>query len=113
MVNVKTPEDCLTKKDIRDEIDRLDEELVRLFAVRQGFVRRMSELKQHPDEAFDAERIESMIEIIRKRAEELGLEADQADMVWRTLIDWNIAFERRVIAARLERNSQAASITPD
>ncbi|MET1414045.1 chorismate mutase [Roseibium sp. HPY-6] len=105
MVNVKTPVDCLTKEDVRDEIDRLDEKLVRLFAERQGFVRRMSELKQHPDEAFDAERIEKMIAVIRKRAEELGLEADQVDLVWRTLIDWNIAFEQRVIAHRLEKSA--------
>jgi hypothetical protein len=33
----------------------------------------------------------------------LGLEADQAEQVWRVLIDWNVAYEKRTIAARLEK----------
>ena len=72
-----------------------------LFAELQTYVRQMAQIKQHPDEAFDAERIETMIERLRGRAEDLGLEAGQAEAVWRVLIDWNVDYERRTIAARL------------
>ncbi|WP_428641700.1 chorismate mutase [Roseibium sp.] len=102
MSEVKQPADCVRKADIRTAIDALDEELLQIFARRQLYVRRMAEIKQHPDEAFDHERIETMVSAIRLRAEELGLEGDQAEQVWRTLIDWNVAFEKRTIAARLE-----------
>ena len=111
--NVKTPADCVNKQDIRTAIDILDEELIRIFAKRQGYVRRMSEIKQHPDEAFDAERIENMVAAIRKRAEGLGLEAEQAERVWRTLIDWNVAWEKQVIAARLENNADTPGEAAD
>ncbi|MEM8701441.1 MAG: chorismate mutase [Pseudomonadota bacterium] len=110
---MKTPYECLTKQDIRTEIDRLDSELVRLFAERQTYVRRMAELKRHPDEAFDAARIESMVSAIRQRAGDLELNADQAELVWRTLIDWNIAFEKKAIADRLCKDATGPGITPD
>ena len=102
MTLVKQPADCVSKTDIRTAIDALDEELLQLFARRQGYVRRMAELKRHPDEAFDHQRIETMVAALKDRAEELGLEGAQAEAVWRTLIDWNVAFEKRTIAARLE-----------
>jgi len=101
MDHVKTPPDCRTKSDIRREIDRLDEAILQLFAERQGYVRRMAELKQHPSEAFDADRIETMLEALRKRSADLGFEPDQAEKIWRAVIDWNVAFEERTIAARL------------
>lgn len=101
MTCVKQPADCVDKCDIRTAIDALDEELLQLFARRQGYVRRMAQLKQHPDEAFDHDRIESMVAALKARAESLGLEGEQAESVWRALIDWNVAYERRTIAARL------------
>ncbi|WP_306140938.1 chorismate mutase [Roseibium sp. MMSF_3412] len=110
---MKTPDECLTKQDIRIEIDRLDGELVRLFAERQTYVRRMADLKQHPDEAFDGTRIESMISAIRDRAGDLALDPEQAELVWRTLIDWNIAFEKKVISERLRGDVVGSDTTPD
>ncbi len=110
---MKTPDECLTKQDIRTEIDRLDGELVQLFAERQSYVRRMAEIKRHPDEAFDAARIESMISAIRDRAGVLSLDPDQAELVWRTLIDWNIAFEKRVIADRLHNEAAIQDTAAD
>ena len=104
---MKSPEDCVDKQDVRTAIDALDEQLIRIFARRQDYVRRMAELKQHPDEAFDSARIEAIIAAIRQRAEDLGLEAAQADLVWRTLIGWNVEWEKRVIAARAEKNRAA------
>ncbi|QDG79067.1 chorismate mutase [Labrenzia sp. PHM005] len=102
MTDLKAPADCQTKVDIRTSIDALDQELLKIFAQRQGYVRRMAQLKQHPDEAFDHDRIETMVAAIKQRAEDLGLEGDQVEQVWRTLIDWNVAYEKRTIAARLE-----------
>ncbi|WP_150524443.1 chorismate mutase [Roseibium sediminis] len=107
--DLKPPSECSTRQDIRTSIDLIDEELLRLFVVRQGYIRRMAELKTHPDQAFDAERIETMVHRLTVRAEELGLEGEQVDKVWRTLIDWNVAYEERTIAARLEANQKNAS----
>ena len=97
----KPASDCHSKADIRAAIDALDEDLLKIFAHRQTYVRRMAQLKQSPEEAFDHDRIETMVAALKARAEELGLEGAQAEAVWRSLIDWNVAYERRTIAARL------------
>lgn len=105
--DLKQPSDCHSKQDIREAIDCIDEQLLQLFVRRQGYVRRMAELKTHPDQAFDAERIEAMVQHLKKRAETLGLEGDQVETVWRALIDWNVAFEKKTIAKRLMTINEA------
>ena len=100
MISQKTPEQCQTKEDVRAEIDRIDQTLLKLFAERHGYVTRMAEIKSDPHEAYDRNRIEGMIAILRDRAAALDLDEDQAELIWRTLIDWNINYEKGIIIAR-------------
>jgi len=97
---IKTPAQCETKQDVRAEIDRLDQQLINLFAKRHEYVIQMAAIKTDPHEAFDPERIEAVIDKVRARALEKQLDEDQAELIWRTLIDWNVNFEKGVIAAR-------------
>lgn len=98
--HIKKPAECQTKEDVRAEIDRIDQELINLFAERHGYVIRMAAIKTDPHEAYDKARIEAVIEKVRTRALEKNLDEDQAELLWRTLIDWNVNFEKGVIAAR-------------
>ena len=100
MTAPKTPEACETKDDVRAEIDRVDNALLALFAERHRYVTRMAEIKTDPHEARDPTRIESVIAKVRDRSLALDLDEDQAELVWRTLIDWNINYEKGIIAAR-------------
>ncbi len=97
---LKSPADCETKEDVRAEIDRIDQALITLFAERHRYVTRMAQIKTDPHEAFDPVRIEAVIKKVRGRADNLQLDEDQAELIWRTLIDWNINFEKGIIAAR-------------
>ena len=96
----KTPAECQSKEDVRVEIDRIDQALLSLLAERHGYVTRMAEIKTDPHEAYDPARIEAIIAKQRKRAEELELDEDQAELIWRTLINWNVNYEKGIIAAR-------------
>ena len=96
----KAPADCNTKEDVRAEIDRIDQALLTLLAERHRYVTRMAEIKTDPHEAYDPARIEVVISKQRKRAEELELDEDQAELIWRTLINWNVNYEKGIIAAR-------------
>jgi isochorismate pyruvate lyase len=96
----KLPAQCETKEDVRFEIDRIDRALLTLFAERHGYVTRMAEIKTDPHEAFDAVRIEAIITKVRALSLDLDLDEDQAELIWRTLIDWNINYEKGIIAAR-------------
>ena len=100
MTTSKAPEDCQTKDDVRLEIDRLDQALLALFAERHRYVTRMAQIKTDPHEARDPARIEAVIAKVRDRSLALDLDEDQAELVWRTLIDWTINYEKGIIAAR-------------
>lgn len=99
----KLPAECQTKEDVRAEIDRIDQALLTLFAERHRYVTRMAQIKTDPHEALDPARIEAVIKKQRARAEELALDEDQAELIWRTLIGWNVNYEKGIIVAR--RNS--------
>jgi isochorismate pyruvate lyase len=94
------PADCDTKDDVRAEIDRIDQALLALFAERHRYVTRMAQIKTDPHEAYDPVRIEAVIERLRQRAAELELDEDQAELIWRSLINWNINYEKGIIVAR-------------
>jgi isochorismate pyruvate lyase len=96
----KPPAECQTKEDVRAEIDRIDQGLLTLLAERHQYVTRMAQIKTDPHEAYDPKRIESLIERVRVRAEALDLDEDQAELIWRTLINWNVNYEKGIIVAR-------------
>ena len=100
MTAAKLPADCESKDDVRVEIDRIDQALIALLAERHRYVTRMAEIKTDPHEAFDPVRIEAVINKVRTRSVDLELDEDQAELIWRTLIDWNINYEKGIIAAR-------------
>jgi isochorismate pyruvate lyase len=100
VTKVKSPDQCTGLDEVRRELDRLDGQLVALFAERHQYVQRVAALKDNASEAFDPTRIEEVIARVRKRAMAHGGDADQAEMVWRGLIDWNINYEKGIIAAR-------------
>ncbi len=97
---IRPPAECATKEDVRVEIDRIDQALLALFAERHRYVTRMAQIKTDPHEAYDPARIESIIGRLRTRAEALHLDEDQAELIWRTLINWNVNYEKGIIAAR-------------
>lgn len=100
MTAVKLPAECTTKEDVRAEIDRIDMQLITYLAERHAYVTKMAEIKTDPHEARDPVRIEAIIAKVRTRAEALDLDEDQAEMIFRSLIDWNINYEKGIITAR-------------
>ncbi len=103
MTAINPPAACETKDDVRAEIDRIDKALIELFAERHSYVTRMAEIKTDPHEANDPVRIEAVIARVRDRAAGLNLDEDQAELIWRTLIGWNINYEKGIIIARTRK----------
>ena len=95
---MKSPADCATMADIRSEIDRLDEELVRLFAARAAYIDRAGELKARLGlPARITPRVEEVVANVRRHALAQGLPPELVEKLWRRLIDWSIAREESVL----------------
>ena len=91
---MKRPEDCTTMADIRAEIDRLDEELVALFAQRTAYIDRAAAIKEQVGlPARIEDRVEQVVANVRRHAVAHGLPPDKLEKLWRKLIDWSIERE--------------------
>ena len=91
---MKRPEDCTTMAQIRAEIDRLDEELVALFAQRTAYIDRAAAIKETVGlPARIEDRVEQVVSNVRRHAVAHGLPPDKLEKLWRKLIDWSIERE--------------------
>ena len=86
--------------EVRAAIDRIDDELVGLLARRLNAIRCAAALKRNAEDALVEWRIEQVAERVRRRALDVGFDADAAERIWRAMMQECVAFERRAIAAR-------------
>ncbi|MEL6687747.1 MAG: chorismate mutase [Pseudomonadota bacterium] len=89
----KAPEQCQTMVEVREGVDALDRELVRLLVIRQGYMDAAARIKPNRAAVYDAERIEDVVSKVLAEAEIQGLSAEIAEPVWRKLIERCIAHE--------------------
>ena len=97
--------------DVRRLIDELDEELVALLAKRQRQIERAARIK--PALGLPAnvpERVDEVLAHVLGAARREGLSVEVAMTLWRTLIDWSIRYEERLMGARaLKGDSQGSA----
>lgn len=104
---MKRPEACETMTDIRAEIDRVDRQLVALFAERTAYIDRAAAIKgplQMP--ARIPSRVEEVVRNVRAEAAVHGLPPDLIEKLWRRLIDWSIAREEGVLGPEWDEKGQ-------
>ena len=98
MTELTKPGDCNSMDELRHQIDKLDVKIIELLANRSKFIDRATELKKSNGmPARIPERIESVVSNARNAAEELDLDGDLVEKIWRILIDWSIQREAEII----------------
>ena len=98
MTELTKSADCNSMDELRHQIDKLDVKIIELLANRSEFIDRATELKKSNGmPARIPERIESVVSNARNAAEELDLDADLVEKIWRILIDWSIQREAEII----------------
>jgi isochorismate pyruvate lyase len=81
--------------DIRGEIDRLDDQIIKLLALRQGQVARAATYKHDEDGVRAPDRRSQMMKRLRTRAVEEGVDPDIVVKIWNAMIDAFIELEMR------------------
>ncbi|WP_170354923.1 chorismate mutase [Ruegeria lacuscaerulensis] len=100
MPTLTPPQDCHSMQELRVQIDKLDRQLIEMLVMRAGYIDRASQLK--PAEGLPAripDRVEEVVQRVRASSDDLGMDPDLAERLWRILIDWSIAREERVLGA--------------
>lgn len=80
-------------EDVRAGVDELDRELVRLLAIRQGYMEAAARIKPRAEDVRVPWRIEDVVEKVLASAAREGLSPRIAEPVWRLLIECCIAHE--------------------
>ena len=83
-------------EDVREGVDELDRELVKLLAVRQGYMEAAARIKPTFDDVRVPWRVEDVVTKVLQSAEKEGLSGRIAEPVWRELIECCIAHEAKI-----------------
>ena len=98
MTELTKPDDCKSMEELRHQIDKWDIKIVELLARRSQFIARATDLKSiNGMPARIPDRIESVVSNAREAAQELDLDSDLVEKIWRILIEWSIKREAEII----------------
>ena len=84
---------CRTMAEVREGVDALDRELVRLLLRRQGYMDAAARIKSDRNRVRDEARIGDVLAKVKAEARRVGLSEAIAEAVWRSLIEASIAYE--------------------
>ncbi len=90
--------DCSNIEEIREQIDLIDNKIIEAIALRFEFVKEVVKYKKPNADSIKAlDRYNLVIAKRREWAQEKGLDADVIEKVYKTLIDYFIAQEMKII----------------
>jgi len=78
---------CTTLDEAREKIDKVDEEIVKLIAKRNDYIKEIAHFKTSVDEIKADDRIEDVISRVREQAISLGLSPNLINELYVKMID--------------------------
>jgi len=78
---------CNSLKEVRDEIDLLDDKLVELLSQRSHLIRQAAKFKNSVDEVKANERIDFIMQRIRSRAIKLNINPNMISELFKVMIN--------------------------
>jgi len=96
---------CTTHEDVRNNIDRLDQQIVTLLAERGRYVSQAARFKKDTDGVKAPQRVEQVIAKVRELSETVGANPEVTEQVYRAMIAAFI--EQELAEHRALANSQA------
>lgn len=85
--------ECKNIGDIRENIDKIDREVVKLLSKRSYFVKEAAKFKKNAEDVEAPKRVEEVIKKVRCLAEEYGMQPDIVENIYRTMIKNFIDYE--------------------
>lgn len=86
----------LTMSDIRKDIDRIDESLIKLLAERQRWVEKAIKVKKRDGlPARDPARIVQVVDHVRVLARAHKVDPALVETLWTEMVEWFVAYEER------------------
>lgn len=84
---------CKNLEEVRKEIDKIDEEIVKLIAKRSKYVKQAAKFKESIEEIKSEERISDVLNHVRHLAATLGISPNLVADIFKILIDKMVEME--------------------
>ena len=84
---------CNSLEEVRENIDRIDNEIIKLIAERRNYVMQASAFKKDENGVKDTGRVEKVIAKVRAKAQEYGANPDMVEVLYREMIARFITME--------------------
>ena len=94
---MKNPEDCASIEEIRDAIDEIDYQIMKLFCERYDFVKEIVKFKTDEASVIAENRQNEVIAQRRFWAVEFGLNPDLFEKIYWTLMRFNVQKELEIL----------------
>ena len=95
-----SPSECTSKEEIRNQIDFLDKEIIRLFGIRFQYVSEIVKFKTDAESVVAQDRKNEVIKQRGEWAAEQGLDKATFQQIFQFLIDHNIGKELEILGER-------------
>ena len=84
---------CSSLEEVRSNIDRIDNEIIKLIAERTDYVKQASSFKKNENGVKAPNRVEAVIQKAREKALEYGADPDMIESLYREMISSFINLE--------------------
>lgn len=78
---------CNSLAEVREEIDKIDDQIIELIAIRNNYIKQAARFKNTIDEVKAPERIDAVIQRLRRKALELDLSPNLVADLYHMMID--------------------------
>lgn len=100
---MKSPQDCQSMADIRQEIDRLDSALMQLLVQRAAYIDAAAQIKAREGlPARVQHRVDEVLANIARHAQNAGLDPAPYSAMWHALIEAAILREEQILQKGFE-----------
>jgi len=93
----KLPSECINMEEIRNQIDRIDQEIIQLFAKRSEYVHAIVKFKTDEVSVVAQERKDLVIKLRGEWAEQVGLDRQTFSEIFTRLLQQNISEEMQLL----------------
>ena len=80
---------------IRNDLDKLDDSLIKIIKKRTNLVKKVLALKEKKNQIVDIKRINLILKNIRKKSLKNNIDTKITNRIWKNMISAYIDFERR------------------
>jgi isochorismate pyruvate lyase len=97
---MKVPYECKTIKEVRQEIDEIDKEIICLIAKRFSFIHEIVKYKSNKDEVYAKNRYNTVISKRREFAANHNLDPDVIERMYRIMMNYFIEEQLELLKER-------------